>query len=608
MLKRLFIIILTLLSLSLGAQNYQAPKVEKSSQILKINGSEYYSHKVLPRQTLYSISKAYEVTVEEITAANPTVAEKGLQSGTTIIIPVHRKAAAVTTAAAASSKAGSSKAATSASSKPQQQQAATSAQPSSQASPKASAAKQAAGDILYTTHVVRWFETLNDIANKYNVPKDVIMAFNGLDSERLQSRQALKIPSNAADFARIRSGEGLPKAEQTEETAVAENVASEATKDTVAAKPNKGLFRNIISSISNKKEASVALLLPFNLKAENTPDSLGNYPKPSPDYKDFYSGVLLACRDAGLAGIKVNLDVYDISEGGTPVTAIPFAGKDVVIGPVVYKDVKKTLAVLPQNVNLVSPLSRNIDTLALKHPNFISAPAQLDREDLIDWMIAHSTYADNIVVISEDGVALDSLFKAKMRTARMNYIPFSYKLLDNKDIEIDMSEVFTTSRHNVVYIASTNNAFIADAVRNLHILATFKEYNFPISLYADGAIVNLPGSEIDNFHSTNLHCLAGFYIDYAQPEVISFVADYRALFGAEPSRFAFQGYDVASYFISLVSEFGESWSYFLGENRSRRMLQTDFKFKKLPNGGYINTAARKLEYDKGYDVKLTPLK
>lgn len=603
MLKRLFIIILSVLSLSLGAQTYQAPKVEKSSQILKINGAEYYSHKVLPRQTLYSISKEYGVSVDEITAANPVVAEKGLQSGTTIIIPVSKVAAAATSLNAKSQNAKPQAVAA----KPQAAASDAKADKPQTVKPQPAAAKPAGSDIAYTTHAVRWFETLSDISAKYSVPKDVLMIFNGLESERLQSRMALKIPSHATDFARIRSGECLTGAQIEQPEPGPSEAPGQPVKDT-ASTSGKGFFKNIISSITHKKEASVALLLPLNLKAENTPDSLGNYPKPSPDYKDFYAGVLLACREAGMNGIKVDLDVYDISEGGTDIASIPFAGKNVVIGPVAYKDIKKTLKVLPQTVNLVSPLSRNLDSLATTHPNFISAPAQLDREDLIDWMIAHTTYADNVVVISEEGVALDSLFKARMRTAHMTYTPFAYKLLDNKEIEVDMAEYFTTSRHNVVYIASSNNAFIADAVRNLHILATFKEYNFPISLYADGAVVNLPGSEIDNFHSTNLHCLAGFYIDYSQPEVISFVSDYRALYGAEPSRFAFQGYDVASYFISLVSEYGESWSYFLNENRSRRLLQTDFKFRKVAGGGYVNTASRKIEYDKGYDVKLTPMK
>ena len=54
------------------AQGYVAPQVVVSKEKVRSGGKVYYSHVVLERQTLYSISKAYGVTIEEIYAANPT--------------------------------------------------------------------------------------------------------------------------------------------------------------------------------------------------------------------------------------------------------------------------------------------------------------------------------------------------------------------------------------------------------------------------------------------------------------------------------------------------------------------------------------------------------
>ena len=47
---------------SAGAQEYVAPPVEVSDQKVRKDGKVFYSHVVLERQTLYSISKAYNVT------------------------------------------------------------------------------------------------------------------------------------------------------------------------------------------------------------------------------------------------------------------------------------------------------------------------------------------------------------------------------------------------------------------------------------------------------------------------------------------------------------------------------------------------------------------
>lgn len=61
--------------------------VVRSSQKTQIGGKEYYMHHVKQGQTLYSISKAYNVTVEEIEKLNPEV-KNGLKVGLVLGIPV----------------------------------------------------------------------------------------------------------------------------------------------------------------------------------------------------------------------------------------------------------------------------------------------------------------------------------------------------------------------------------------------------------------------------------------------------------------------------------------------------------------------------------------
>lgn len=60
--------------------------VQKSGTIVYINGSKFYVHTVQPGETLYGLSKAYEVGEKVILQHNPAAAQ-GLRAGESIKIP-----------------------------------------------------------------------------------------------------------------------------------------------------------------------------------------------------------------------------------------------------------------------------------------------------------------------------------------------------------------------------------------------------------------------------------------------------------------------------------------------------------------------------------------
>ena len=71
------------------AQEYENAPVSISKEKVRVDGKVCYSHIVQPKQTLYSIAKAYEVTVDEIHALNPSLKETGLKQNSIILIPTH---------------------------------------------------------------------------------------------------------------------------------------------------------------------------------------------------------------------------------------------------------------------------------------------------------------------------------------------------------------------------------------------------------------------------------------------------------------------------------------------------------------------------------------
>ncbi len=85
--KRLFFFLFFLSGILLSGNLKAQEVVERSSQITLIGGKEYYMHHVKQGQTLYSLSKVYNVSTEEIERLNPE-AKNGLKVGLVLGIPV----------------------------------------------------------------------------------------------------------------------------------------------------------------------------------------------------------------------------------------------------------------------------------------------------------------------------------------------------------------------------------------------------------------------------------------------------------------------------------------------------------------------------------------
>ena len=126
-----------------------------------------------------------------------------------------------------------------------------------------------------------------------------------------------------------------------------------------------------------------------------------------------------------------------------------------------------------------------------------------------------------------------------------------------------------------------------------------QKYN--VTLYGPSKIRSFETIEVENFHKTNLHVSLTYYIDYNDQRVKNMLMKYRALFNAEPTQFAYQGYDIASYFIELCSKYGKDWQKYLS-HEEKSMLQSTFKCMQQGDGGYVNHGVRRIVYEKDWTI------
>ena len=532
--------LLTTCTINAAAQEYVAPTVEVSDQKVKKDGKVYYSHVVLERQTLYSISKAYNVSQEDIYDANHGLRENGLKKNSIIMIP---------------------------------------AQPEARETSADNAAAQETVEVaVHKIHTVRWYETLKDIAAKYSVSEEAIIAANHLTDNKVKNRQKLIIPTQGYATV-IASPEQESHHDETPEVEEGADLDQAEKEDTT-------------SVIIAKRKINTTVLLP--LKATGTSSSKSNM--------DFYSGILIAARELGESGIDVDLNVYDIANGSFGATRHELESSDIIIGPVSAADITRLYNTAPGIKALVSPLDPKAEELTERFSTMIHAPSPRTEQyrDVAQWVKEDIMPGDKVLVISEkEARKADEgrILRAAIDSAYISYTPFSYSILEGRKIQEPLEAHFTAEGVNRVIIASESEAFVNDVVRNLNLIIHNK---FNVVLYAPAKIRTYETIEIENFHNTNLHASLTYYIDYDDPAVKTFIRKYRTLFKTEPTQFAFQGYDVGRYFMGLCAKYGEGW---MNNAENASMLQSTFELKPSVNAGYINGGIRRIVYGKGYSVE-----
>ena len=559
---------------------YKATPVTISKDKVRKDGKLYYSHVVQERQTLFSIARAYGVTLQDIYDANPTLKleTEGLKTYQILMIPVSDNL-------------------------PAEQDPAPSAD-SRPAVADNTSVSQAHQSQEYIIHTVKWYEDLGSIARRYGVSREVIMRVNGMTSPTVSRRQKLRIPT-------FHSPEAIDKEEIP---IIEEDNGKDDGKDdapgVVAADEQrdeerpKSIFETIGEAISDKaeeifysrkQEVNAALIMPFNAQKS-----------PSENNLDFYSGVLLASYDLKAEGIKVDLSVYDAAGGNIPVTADMLSSADVVIGPVSTTDIASTMRLCHTGTTVISPLEPKAAELARMYDNLIQAPSSSENQskDLVQWISEEYRPGDKIILLTEKNVTLTAAADVLVKSLQESGLPYStisYGVLEGRSIASSIESAASTGGLTRLVVASESEAFVSDVVRNANLLALRSNRKSDVILYGLSKIRSFDTIEVESLHNTNLHVAVSYYIDYDAPEVRKFLLSYRALFNTDPGPFAFQGYDTAYNFIKMCSKYGKRWPDKL-PGEQMRGLQSNFSFDRRDE--HVNQAVRRVVYGPDFTVRL----
>lgn len=532
-------------TVELCAQDYINTPVTISKEKVKVGGKVCYSHVVLEKQTLYSISKAYNVSLEDIYRLNPTLQEEGLKKNSIIIIP---SADALKEEVQVVEK----------------------------------EEKRDKEEVKQRTHVRKWYEDLDMIAALYGVKAEDIMAANNLTDKKLSNRQKLIIPSVTQAPEQIETAD-----------AIIEDTKAD-TEGTEESEITSGIDESQFEWVElPSKPIHATVLLPLR-NAEG---------KLSRNNMDFYCGAMLAVHDQAHKGINIDVTTYDIADQSVLVSKEDIENSDLIIGPISAADQTRLLQTSDKRGAMISPLDPRSEKLIMEYNDLIQAPTphRIQYQDLINWIKEEMGENDKVIMFSERTARVNeavNTMKEVMDSSGIDYTPFVYSILEGRDILEPLKEMMTLESTNRIYIASESEAFVNDVVRNLNLMLL---ENYDVVLYAPSKIRSFETIEVEHFHKTSMRVSLTYFINYEDQAVKDFLLKYRAIYNTEPSQFAFQGYDIASYFINLCYKYGKDWTQML-EKSNRAMLQSSFRFSKQGTGGYINTGIRRIAYGPNWTI------
>ena len=559
--KRLALILFLLLAApSLYAQGYDVPDVVVSKEKANIGGKIFFVHKVLPKQTLYSISKAYGITEAELVAANPDCKE-GLKAGSILFVPVTGENAGAATVV-----------------KPVEKDEKTEPEVR-QAAPEETIEDDTTLEIdRVIEHPVRWYESLTSIARKYKISVAEIMAYNGLtDSDSIRGRTLL-IP--------------VYKERKAQEPEDPEDPEANNGDDEASGKDNTG--EDPVTPVRKQRWYSaaepihIALVLPFN--ASTTPAA---------PFLNFYSGALMAVQEQKEKGAHVILNVYDLAQGAQTILDDPrFQESDVVIGPVEASTLDPFLRFSDQQgVILVSPLDHKADSLADTHPFFFQAPASSTTQlnNLIASVRGRNQGPVYLVTSNTtDEGRLIERFEEQLHADGISYRKVSLTELP------DMVSAASRLEPARVVIGSENRMFTAEVISALNALS---KQNVPMQVWCTNRVRNYETSDPDALFNLGVRTSVPYFIDYSNPDDQAFVRKYRSFFYTEPDDFAFQGHDVLSYFIHALMQQGSAFIDH-ADLHPMQLLHCNLHFvREDEKSGWRNHATRNLIYDKeGFSI------
>lgn len=492
----------------------------------------YRYHTILPKETLYSVSKTYRLTPQDIMLANPNLSVETFQIGKTIRIPFFESFEVVT---------------------PYEKQ------------------------TTNIIHTVLKGETLYSIARKYEVDVATIEQMNPMLSAGLRSDMELYIPVPRSKV------ENDPRSVVTE----AEQLLLKRPAST-----NVDMMR-------------VGLLLPL----------LDETSRAHLRLQEYYEGVLIAVNEMKERGANVELYVFEIGKGSDTskleslLGTLEMQSLHLVIGGVNDAQIKVLSDFARSNkIRYVVPFSQsNGEVLNNGFMIQVNPLNSIIHTKAVAYF-ANKFRGANFVFVGGGSSSQKDFIAMLQSTLKKQNVAYE-SVGSSQSLATTVAPMLKQGRENVIVPMSSD---LATARQITSELKKFRSDNPDVSITLLGhpdwhTFTNLK----NDFASFSTHIYTPFYVDDKAAETTRFNSEFqkwyeRRLLKTYPS-YAIWGYDTSLFFMTALQRYGLNFEQNIN-NVNVPLIQFPFHFERLNNwGGLINGAVYILQYDKSGSIQKTKL-
>lgn len=609
----------------------EAVTVQRSNNKVILEGSVYYIHTVKPGETLYAISRAYNISQKAIAIENPGVIS-GIQIGQALKIPVD-------------------------------------AEPLDEIDTSGYVESDESGKF----HTVKPGETLYGIARSYALKEEDLSAANpGIDASTLQPGKRLLIPDREepeedhayneegllyhkvkrketlysiaayynVDIDEIRAlnpelGWGGPKAGQIitipapQLTENGEQLVDSGDDSAHAAwyeEPEDYDYNELDGRHENiRRTYHIAFLIPFDLREMEPLDSLlkdvesetrrsriierylmeERIPH-SVHFMEFFQGTLMAVQSMRETGMRLDVQYFDTRRSVVHTNSIlqeyDFEDFDLILGP--FYDYNLELVSefsREQRIPLITPFHNDLKLLRT-NPYLFQVTPSLERGYREAAKLVASKHMYNIVYVRQTDsldVEKHDYFKQMIFDAFDDYHPSDPVVFKEVVQELNRAEelIFSLSpdKKNLVVVPTGNEALASTVVSTLY----FQADNYDIEVLGGPFWTEFSTIDFRHYHKLKLMFYSSFWVDYHDKHVEDYMAQYRAYYYNEPTitskqgiNYGILGHDMTYYFLNALRLHGRRFILEMDDYRAR-LVQGPYTFSRISgSGGYENSHIR----------------
>lgn len=265
---------------------------------------------------------------------------------------------------------------------------------------------------------------------------------------------------------------------------------------------------------------------------------------------DFYAGLKLAMDTLRQFGLEIEVDVYDTRNDPVRVREISRqidrSNAQFVMGPIYSRNAEEMARQLPDQW-IVSPLSRTVDTQGKF--KLVQAVSSVNQEHLaIAHWINEEARDANIVFVRRNGesqkkdvqVFLQHVEASEYRT--ISQIAMGENLLTTQQIRNSLA----AGKRDIFVILDDDPVLMTSFINGVS-----NTRDSSITVITTGKLLEMKTLEIAKLNNLDFYISDAEYVDYQNEDVIEFVLKFRSIMKSEPSRFSFHGYDAGLYYLTL---------------------------------------------------------